>query len=148
MRKLDIGSGLLTGTALCLLLIAGACSLGDDAAEDTRPAGPVSHEKPERAEVSQAPPSSPSGGAAVADAPVPAVQAGRGGLGRGRLQSLMVSPQSIVRGAKFRSRMARAGVAAGRANDGGRRALDHRDAPGPRHPRPRRRSRTSRVRAR
>ena len=111
MRKLDIGSGLLTGTALCLLLIAGACSLGDDAAEDTRPAGPVSHEKPERAEVSQAPPSSPSGGAAVADAPVPAVQAGRGGLGRGRLQSLMVSPQSIVRGAKFRSRMARAGVA-------------------------------------
>ena len=34
MRKFKIANGLVTGVALCLLLFAGACSLGDDAVED------------------------------------------------------------------------------------------------------------------
>ncbi len=112
MRKLDIGSGLLTGTALCVVLIAGACSLGDDAVEDARTAGPASHDKQESPEVSQPPPASPSRGESVAETRMPALRAGRGGLGRGRLKGLMLSPQSMVPGARPGSRMARAGVAA------------------------------------
>ena len=112
MKKLDIGSGLVTGTALCVVLIAGACSLGDDAVEDARTAGPASHHKPESPEVSQPPPPGSSRGDSVAEARMPAVRAGRGGSGRGWLKNLMLSPQSIVPGAGPRSRMARAGVAA------------------------------------
>ena len=112
MTKLDIGSGLVSGAALCVVLIVGACSLGDDAGEDAHTADPGSHHKPESSELYHAPPPGSSGDASVAEPPMPAVQAGRGGSARGRLKSLMLAHQSMVRGAGPRSRMARAGVVA------------------------------------
>ena len=111
MKRLDIGSGLVTAMTLCLLLVAGACSLGDDAVEDARTPGAVSLDKPASPEVSQPPPASSSRRDSVAEARMPAVRAGRGRSGRGWLKSLMLSPQSIVPGAGPGSRMARTGVA-------------------------------------
>ena len=95
MRKFKIANALVTGVALCLLLIVGACSLGDDAVKDVGAPSDAGLSPPQQDAVRLEKPLSPSGGGGTAKKARPPALYKRGGGG-------LLMPQSIVRGMALR----------------------------------------------
>ena len=95
MRKFKIANGLVTGVALCLLLIAGACSLGDDAVEDAGAPSDAGLSPSQQDAARLEKPLSRSGGGGTATKARPPALYKRGGGG-------LLMPQSIVRGMGLR----------------------------------------------
>ena len=101
MGKLKIVSGLVTGLALCLLLVAGACSLGDDALEKAgTQSEPGTDYRTETTEALPGPASSVPAADVVAKAPPAPPSRARGFRrkgGSGGLIGLSMAPASDVR---------------------------------------------------
>ena len=95
MRKFKIANGLVTGVALCLLLVAGACSLGDDAVKDAGAPSDAGSSPSQQDAARSEKPLSPSGGGGTATKARPPALYKRGGGG-------LLMPQSIVRGMGLR----------------------------------------------